>query len=123
MAEVTVDFVARDQPHGGWSLVLVEQGPWDGDEVPEQLRRIQDRLYTCLDAALNGAVVEKLPDARDKPLLIRLDAYNVSTSELREFFRNFSEQVPLLPDYARALSAQQFFPSISFELNVRDLPP
>ena len=123
MAEVTVDFVARDQPHGGWSLVLVEHGPWHCDDVSEHLRRIQERLYTCLDAALDGAVAAQFPESRDKPLVIRVDAYNVAADQLRAFFRNFSQQVPLLPDYARALSAREFFPSVSFELNVRDLQP
>lgn len=119
MGEVTVDFVARDQPHGGWSLVLIEEGPWDRAAVPDHLRRVQDRLYSCLEAALDGAVTARYPEARGKPLVIRLDAYNVPEPELRDFFRRFSDGVPTLPDYAHALAAQQSFPGISFELNVQ----
>jgi hypothetical protein len=118
MAGVSVDFVARDQPHGGWSLVLVESGPWDPNAIPDQLRRIQDRLYGCLDAALEGRVSGAHPDSRGKPLMIRLDAFDVAVSELREFFNAFSDQVPRLPGYATAISAQEFFPTILFELNV-----
>ena len=121
MGEVTVDFVARDQPHGGWSLVLVEEGPWDSNTVSDHLRRIQKRLYDCLDAALDGAVTAQFPASRGKPLVIRLDAFRVADAELRDFFTRFATEVPKLPDYAKALSAQQFFASVSFELKVEQL--
>jgi len=118
MGEVIVDFVARDQPHGGWALVLVEEGPWGADEVSDHLRRIQKRLYGCLDAALDGAITAQYPESQDKPLLIRLDAYKVPEAELRTSFLELWEAVPTLPDYARALASRRFFPSVSFELNV-----
>jgi hypothetical protein len=118
MGQVTVDFVARDQPHGGWSLILIEQGPWDTDAISDHLRRIQDRLYTCLDAALEGAVTAQYPESRGKPLMIRLEAFNVPEAQLRSFFSRFTSEVPKLPDYGKALCEQQFFPMVSFELNV-----
>ena len=97
MGEVTVDFVARDQPHGGWALVLVEQGPWESDAISNHLRRIQERLYGCLDAALDGAITAQFPESRGKPLVIRLDAFSVPESELRAFFARFAAEVPKLP--------------------------
>jgi len=120
MAEVTVDFVARCQPHGGWALVLVEEGPWGHEDVSAHLSRLQERLYGCLDAALDGAVTARYPESKGKPLVIRLNAFNVPEAEVREFFRRFSDGLPTLPDYAGALASQHFFPSISFELNVAD---
>jgi hypothetical protein len=119
MGEVTVDFVARDQPHGGWALVLVEEGPWGADDVSDHLKRIQERLYGCLDAALDGAVTAQYPECRGKPLVIRLDAYNVPEAELRSFFVKFSEGIPTLPYYAPALASRRFFPSVSFKLNAK----
>jgi hypothetical protein len=118
MGQVTVDFVARDQPHGGWSLILIEEGPWDPAATSDQLKRIQDRLYICLEAALEGAVTAQYPESRGKPLMIRLDAFNVPEPELRNFFGRFTSEVPKLPDYAKMLRGQQFFPTVSFELNV-----
>jgi hypothetical protein len=118
MGEVVVDFVARDQPHGGWALVLVEEGPWSRPDISARLSRIQERLYGCLDAALDGAFTAQYPESRGKPLVIRLEAFDVPEAEVREFFRKFSDGVPTLPDYATALASQRFFPSVSFELNV-----
>jgi hypothetical protein len=118
MGQVTVDFVARDQPHGGWSLILIEEGPWDAATISDHLRRIQDRLYTCLDAALEGAVTAQYPESTGKPLMIRLEAFNVPEAELRDFFGRFASEVPKLPDYAKALREQHFFPTVSFDLNV-----
>jgi hypothetical protein len=121
MVEVTVDFVARCQPHGGWALVLVEEGPWGREVVSAHLSRLQERLYGCLDAALDGAVAARYPESQGKALVIRVNAFNVPEPEMREFFRKFADGVPTLPDYASALASQRFFPSISFELNVADI--
>lgn len=78
-------------------------------------------MYTCLDAALEGAVTAEYRESRGKPLMIRLEAFNVTEAELRHFFGRFTSEVPKLPDYAKALREQQFFPIVSFELNVEAL--
>jgi len=49
--------------------------------------------------------------------MIRLEAFNVPEAELRGFFARFTSEVPKLPDYAKPLREQQFFPTVSFELN------
>ena len=99
-------------------MILIEQGPWDTAAISDHLRRIQERLYTCLDAALDGAVTAEYPESRGKPLMIRLEVFNVPEAELRGFFGRFASEAPKLPDYAKALREQQFFPMVSFELNV-----
>jgi hypothetical protein len=50
--------------------------------------------------------------------MIRLEAFNVPEAQLRSFFSRFTSEVPQLPDYGKALCEQQFFPMVSFELNV-----
>jgi hypothetical protein len=74
-----------------------------------------------LDAALDGAVTAQFRESRGKPLVIRLEAFSVPESDLRRFFSRFATEVPKLPDYANAFSTQQFFPTISFELNIEGL--
>ena len=118
MASVTVDFVARDLPHGGWAMVLVEQGPWERQQIESNLRRLQERLYSCIDAAIDGNFAELYPDSAGKPVLIRLDAYNIPEAEVREFFERFSGTVLQIPDYATALKTSSIVPSIEFEINV-----
>lgn len=118
MASVTVDFVARELPHGGWGMVLVEQGPWEQQQIESNLRRLQERLYNCIDAAIDGNFAELYPDSAGKPVLIRLDAYNIPEAEVREFFERFSGAVLQIPDYVTALKTSSIVPSIEFELNV-----
>lgn len=102
-------------------MVLVEEGPWEQQQLEPNLRRVQERLYSCIDAALEGKLAEQYPESAGKPLLIRLDAYNVPEQELREFFGRFSSAVLQLPDYAAALAASNIVPSIAFELSVEHL--
>jgi hypothetical protein len=70
---LTIDLVTDRPTDGAFILVLVEEGPWDPDETDVQLRRIQDRLYDCVDAAVDGHLAGKYPDSRGKPVVIRLD--------------------------------------------------
>lgn len=123
MGEVTIDFVVRDQPHGGWTLVLVEQGPWPEDDVTEQLRRLQDRLYACLDAVFEGQIAEKFPDSRGLPLMIQIDAYDIESGELPAFFDRFTTGIWTLPDHRKFLAAQRDYPGIQFKLHLASTEP
>ena len=116
MGQVTIDFVAKDQPHGGWSLVLVEEGPWEEGEIANQIQRIQNRLYGCLDAVVDGQVSSAYPESVNKPIEIRIDAYNIREAPLSKFFDAFSANVLEVPDYKSALEKNELVPSISFSL-------
>ncbi len=111
-----VDFVAKGATSDEWKMVLVEEGPWIG-AVETQLRRVQERLYGCVDAALDGQLAEKFPESNGKKILIQLDCYNLPKSEVAAFFNKFSEGIFSTPDYRRALEKSQFVKSISFEMN------
>ena len=63
--DTVVNFVSRTDDPNEWRMVLVEQGPWNGGSERE-LRRIQDRLYGCLDAAIDGQLAEQFPETRGK---------------------------------------------------------
>ena len=118
MASVTIDFVARELPHGGWGMIIVEEGPWEQQQIESNLRRLQERMYSCIDAALNGDFAAAFPGSVGKPVLIQLDAYNVPELELRSFFKRFASAVLQTPDYATALRASNVVPNIEFALNV-----
>ena len=121
MATVTVDFIARGSDGASWSMVLVEQGPWSKEQLDTNLRRLQDRLYACIDAALDGKLAEQFPDSASQPVLVRLDGYNLPELPVREFFERFSASVLQVPDYAAALKSSHTVPNISFELNLEYL--
>ena len=122
MGTVTIDVVTQSADRSTWRLVLVEQGPWSADEVEVNLRRLQDRLYGCLDAALDGRIAERFPESAGHRLVVRLDAYNVPEQAVREFFERFSGQVLQVADYKTSLASTSFVSGIDFELNVEQLP-
>ena|SRR5690606_16140467 len=108
MSEVTVDFITKDP----WQMVLVEEGPWD--DVTANLRRVQDRLYTCVDAAIEGKLVELYPDSAGAAILIRLDGYNLPMPDTQEFFDRFSSAVLELPEYKEAVTNSPHISGIRF---------
>lgn len=111
-----VDFVARTDSPEEWRMVLVEQGPWLSDENDE-LRRIQDRLYGCVDAVLDGKLAEQFPETLGKHIVIQLDCYGLPRVDVENFFKAFSNGVFSLPDYKKALMSSSFAKRISFEVN------
>jgi hypothetical protein len=121
MGTITVDFVARAAGDDGWSLVLVEQGPWRAEDVDAHLRRLQERLYDCVDVVLDGRFAEKYSDARGKPIVIRVDGYDLPEEPVRQFFARFAGGVLQVPEYAAALAASTVVPSIAFELSLETL--
>lgn len=111
-----IDFVAKGDSPEVWKIVLVEQGPWSGS-IDDQLRRIQDRLYGCVDAALDGQLAGRFSESKGKDIVIRLDCYNVPREEVEEFFYSFSKGIFAIDDYREALDRSSFARSIDFEIS------
>ncbi|MEN8716632.1 MAG: hypothetical protein ABF384_17095 [Verrucomicrobiales bacterium] len=42
------------RPDGGHVLNLVEEGTWDHEDIDENLRRVQERPYNCIEALVDG---------------------------------------------------------------------
>ena len=121
MTEMTVDFIAKNDDESEWSLVLVEEGPWNTDETPDELRRLQDRLYGCIDAIIDGNVAEVYPTSIGKAFVIRLDGYNLPKEDIQSFFTMFSESVLQIPDYKDELKNNQYVTSVAFEINLSEI--
>ena len=121
MSTVTVDFIARGERDGTWAIVLVEEGPWPGAEIEANLRRLQERLYSCVDAALDGQLDALYPETHGGQIIIRLDGYDLPQAEVREFFERFSSAVLHVPEYEAALRQSQCVGGVAFELNLEHL--
>jgi hypothetical protein len=113
----TVDLITNRPSDGAFILVLVEEGPWDADETELQLRRLQDRLYDCVDTAIDGHLAAKYPDSRGKPVVIRVDCYDTPDQPLRDFIERFSEHIVKSEEVQRDLASQGFVRSLSVEYN------
>ena len=118
MTDLTINFVAREPDDSLWRMVLVEEGPWPAQEIERHLRRIQQRLYHCIDVALDGGLWRLYPDSYGKPLTVQLDGYGLPDTEVRDFFDRFSAGALAAPDYAAALQDNPYVSSIGFELNL-----
>ena len=117
MSEFTVDFIVEDPDEPLWRMVLVEQGPWLPEDTESNLRRIQERLYHCVDVALDGGLWRLYPNSYAKRLVVQLDCYNVPDHDVREFFGRFSAGALSAPDYAAAVESNPYVSHLSFELN------
>src|ERR1017187_7965684 len=118
MGTVTVDFIAQGESKGTWSMVLVEEGPWPASETEPNLRRLQERLYNCIEAALGGQLAKQFPESNGGLVTVRLDGYDLPQVEVREFFERFSSSILHVADYASALRQSSFISGIKFELNL-----
>jgi hypothetical protein len=99
-------------------MILVEQGPWEG-LLGDNLRRLQERLYECLDAVLDGQLADKYPSSRGKAVVIQVDGYGLPRNSVESFFSRFAEGVLQTGGYARDAKENEFASQISFELNLK----
>jgi len=113
MSEFTVNFIAFNEERDACLMVLVE-GPWAGD-IEEHLRNLQDRMFGCLEAALDGQLAERFPEARGKDVVVRIDCYDVPRGDVEGFVSRFADGIASLPDYSTATSA--FVRQFRFEAN------
>jgi hypothetical protein len=117
---VTVDFVAKGESDEVWQMILVEEGPWV-TPYEQELRRLQDRLYGCVDAAIDGQLAAQFPQTKGRRIRIRVDGYSLPRQETRSFFDTFSKEVLRIPEYESALSKSDYVSGIEFELRLEDI--
>src|SRR5262249_35627295 len=90
---LTIDLVTERPATGATVLYLVEQGPWPNDRLEAELRRVQDRLYNCVDALVDGQFARTFPESMGKPAVIRLDCYDTPEKPVRAFFERFKKAI------------------------------
>lgn len=115
MSEVMVNFIAFNEARDTCEMVLVE-GPWDSD-IEDHMRSLQDRMFGCLSAALDGHLAAQFPEAKGLNVLIRVDCYDVPHDEVKAFFRRFADGIAAMPDYSTVGSpyVRQLLFEISFD--------
>jgi len=119
---LTIDLITERPADGAFVLILIEEGPWDPDQIESHLQRIQDRLYDCIDAAIDGHLAAKYPKSTGKPVIIRLDCYDTPDETIANFMRRFAESISGSHDVQRDLAVGRFVKSLSVEHNWRPLP-
>lgn len=116
-ARITVvDFIAKGHDFDEWRMVIVETGPWT-QPIDQQLRRVQERLYGCVDAALSGRLAEQFPQTTGQNIVIQVDCYDLPRIEVEDFFNRFAEGIFGLADYRDELASSRFVKTIQFEIS------
>jgi hypothetical protein len=98
MANIVVDFVAFDDDRDVCLLVLVEQS-WQG-MVADHLQKLQDRIYGCLEACLDGQLAQLFPKSSGKTIVIRIDCYDIPHDPIDGFIQRFANGISGLTDYS-----------------------
>ena len=115
-SDVVIDFVARGESPDEYRMVLVEDGPWIKPYTP-RIAQLQQRLYSCVEAAIDGQLAAKFPESTGKRIIIQVDCYNAPRADIESFFTRFSEGILLLDDYQRALRESRFIKGIGFSIS------
>ena len=113
MAEITVDFVAFDDERNACRLVLIEEA-WES-AVEDHLRHLQERLFGCLDASLDGQVAELFPKSLGRMIVLQIDCYGLPRKPIDEFVRRFSIGINDLPDYS--VESSPYISGFQFEVH------
>jgi 2'-5' RNA ligase len=116
----TIDLITT-RSDGTFILCVVEQGPWANDSVKEELRRLQERLYDCVDVAVDGHLASKYPDSRGKAVVVRLDCYGISKAAVGPFFERFVKHVQQSTEIQNDLRNNGFISSLEFAFSCREL--
>lgn len=115
MDQVTIDLITHNPRDDRFSLILVEEGPWPDEDIVVKLRELQDRLYNCVFAAIDGQLADLYPDSKGKDVVIRLDCFDTPADEVADFFDRFSKHIMKSEKIQNDLRANAFVKSLSFE--------
>lgn len=115
-----IDFVAEGDSPDEWKMVLVEEGPWNGP-LEAELRRLQGRMYGCLDAALDGQLADVFPKSLGRRVVIQLDCYDLPRADVEAFFQRFTGGILATEDYRQALQKNEFVRSIGFAISFNEI--
>jgi hypothetical protein len=116
MPSVTIDLITQDQASGEFVLILVEDGPWPGQDCgwKECLSRIQGRVFDAIDVAVDGHLAAKYPDSLGKKVRVQLDSPSGSPQRVAELVRKIRRH--LTEDggqYRTAIDKSQFIAGLS----------
>jgi hypothetical protein len=100
--------ISEDPTNKEWALYLVEEGPWNGEELEARLNALQDRIYNAVDVAIDGHLASKFPDSMGKAVRVQVDCYDDPPEEAETIVRGTAEAVQNDAEYQRAIRDSKF---------------
>src|SRR2546430_10517339 len=105
--QVKIDLVTK-QPEGGCTLVLVETGPWIGEQKNQNMQRLGNRIAGCVSAVLNGHVARRYPATISFPLTIPVDSSETPRLGVDLLLTQVQDEVGKYPGIQEGLPAGPF---------------
>ena len=112
---MSTPFVTKGSALDEWQVVLTAVGPWH--DVPRELLKLQDRLYDCVDAILDGQVAATFPALKGCRVVIRVICVDAPVSEVRAFFERFTQGIFQQADYRKARDQREYASDIGFAIS------
>jgi hypothetical protein len=112
MKKVTIDVVTEDPATQEWALYLVEDGPWEANQLEGRLRSLQERIYQAVDVALDGHLANKYPGSRGKKVRIQVDFYDEPPRKVAMVVRAIAEFIRKSPEYRKDIKSSEYIRAI-----------
>jgi hypothetical protein len=100
--QVKIDLVTK-RPDGGCTLVLVETGPWIGEQKNQNMQRLGNRIAGCVSAVINGHVARRYPATIGVPLTIQVDSYDTPRLEVDILLAKMQNEFDKSPEIQEGL--------------------
>jgi hypothetical protein len=107
--QVKIDLVTK-LPDGGCTLVLVEMGPWTGEEKNQNLQRLGQRIADCVTAVINGHVAQRYPAGA--PVTIQVDSYDTPRLDIDILLAKMQNAFNDSPEIQEQLRSARFASAI-----------
>jgi hypothetical protein len=83
-------------------------------DVPRELRRVQDRLYSALEVILDGILAGLYPETKGKAVVLRLECWGTPDAPVRDFFERWATHVQSDNEFAPSIARCPHVSSIGF---------
>jgi hypothetical protein len=83
--------IADDASTGEVVLIMLEQRPWDGEEV--RLFQLQEKINAYLSFALDGEMLESYPQFANRKLRLQLDCVGMPGNDVVGFLSMVRDQI------------------------------
>lgn len=116
--EVTVDLIVHSDDKSEFALYLVEDAPWGDVEL--RVKKMQDRVYTTVDAVLDGIIASDYPDSKGKRIRIEVVCRGESPSpRFSEVVNRLNQIIHSMDDYVNDIKHSGYVSSLEITYSQR----
>lgn len=110
MPSVTIDVVSFDPVRDQYALHLVEdeKSPDRVDEGRARLKAIQDRVFSAVDAAIDGQLAGKYPETLGQTVRIQVDCPFGKDDEVELLVSRLADYLSANPEYVTAIKESTY---------------